>query len=294
MRAAEVSEDQEWAWLASATEEQVEEDEDCTEAADLVEAASYDLGRMVSAHLLAAKSALAQKAQARQAQMQAQAQADRAVLEQAIDDEVAARLAVNEQLDKARAVQQRLADALYAAREGASTRMQALVVMGEWQRSLAALKREAHCERLAGPHYAKTLLRMCVGRWRSAARKSRHARIDSFWEHSVIQLRSALAGHYEPKLQELQAELATAHADAAAAWQAKEDLGTQLKAAFMRGVCNLNLETSKLIGEQLPTSLLPGGDEPEPSPLQAPPRPTRPEEVLAKARRGLPQAAARP
>ena len=39
-----------------------------------------------------------------------------------------------------------------------------------------------------------------------------------------------------------------AKADAANAWRAKEELGKELKAAFMRGVCQLNLETASIMG----------------------------------------------
>lgn len=53
----------------------------------------------------------------------------------------------------------------------------------------------------------------CVGRWRTASRKFRHARIDSFWERSVVELREALQGHYEPKIAGLQAQVRDARSE---------------------------------------------------------------------------------
>jgi hypothetical protein len=170
-------------------------------------------------------------------------------LEQALDDEIGARLAVEGRLVKAQQVQANLADALHAEREDGAARLAAVKVMNEWSRSLAMMKREIYCEeRLAQPHYKRTLLRKVVGGWRTVARRLRHMRIDSFWERSVVELRTALAGHYEPKLRQMQARCEELEADAAAAWRAKDEAGAQLKAAFMRGVCQLNLETASIIG----------------------------------------------
>ena len=83
---------------------------------------------------------------------------------------------------------------------------------------------------------------------------------------------------------------------------AKDKLGDQLKTAFMRGVCQLNLETASILGPMGPAG--PDGDgsspadgsaaldELEPAPRsQTLPRPTRAEDVLAAARRGLEQVA---
>lgn len=150
-------------------------------------------------------------------------------------------------------VQHRLADALSAARESAASRTAAFSVMAEWQRSMAAVKRDAFTERICGPHYERTLLRKLVGRWRTSARKLRHARIDAFWESSVVELRGALQSHYEPKLVALEQAVLRARDDAAAAWQAKDALGQQLKAAFMRGVSQ---PTPRCAGGGLP---LPSG-----------------------------------
>jgi hypothetical protein len=250
LSASELDDDRYWAALASA-EGAIDEsgDADCQAVAALVSASASELRRLLSAHMLASKSALAQQAQARQAMTVAHATAERAAQDQALEGELTARLAVEEKLRRAQEVQGRLADALATEREAGAARLAAVQVLGEWQRSLAALRREVYCEeRLAKPHYKRTLLRRCVGQWRSAARKLRHARIDSFWERSVVELRGALAGHYEPKLTSLQAELAKAHADAAAAWRAKAEQQQELKAAFMRQVCQLNLETAQIIG----------------------------------------------
>ena len=302
LNASEVEEDFEWAALASAQFDEDLDDLDCKSVVTIVDAAAHDLGRLLSARVLSAKSELAQKAQRRQGQMQAQAAAEYTRLKAIIEGEIEAREAVQARLEKAMAVQHRLADALSSAREQGAARLAAFAVMNEWQRSLSAKKREAYCERLAGPHYLKTLLRRVYGGWRSTARMLRRARIDAFWERSVLELRAALQAHYEPKMKALQLEAAESRADAAAAWRAKDKLGDQLKAAFMRGVCQLNLETASILGPMGPAG--PDGDgsspadgsaaldelEPAPRP-QTLPRPTRAEDVLAAARRGLEQVA---
>lgn len=286
---ARMSEDTEWAVLASADEVMdVADDEDCADVRAMVEKVTADVSQLMQQKVLRAKAALAQKAQGRQAQVLAHAASERALLEQAIDDEVAARLSAEERLEKARIVQARLAEALFSAREDNRARMNAYSVMNEWQRSLAAVKRDTYGERIAPRHYAKTLLRSCLGRWRSAARKLRHARIDAFWERSVIELRGALAGFYEPKLEALEAQIHAANADAAAAWQAKDDLGVQLKAAFMRSVGNLNLETTKLLGPAEEALLASSADRPGGSAsLQPPPLPAGRNATSATARRGV-------
>jgi hypothetical protein len=75
---ADVVEDKEWAALASAAGAADEQgDEDCQLVQAAFEAAAADLKRLMSAHVMAAKSKLAQKGQARQAQVQAQADAQR-------------------------------------------------------------------------------------------------------------------------------------------------------------------------------------------------------------------------
>ena len=275
----DVATDAFFASLASAEGQDDEiTDPDCAGVVAAVDMMALELGRKLSARMLAAKSALAQKAQARQAQYQAEGEGECMRLEGVIRDEVAAREAVEVTLAKARLVQHNLADALRAARDDGADKLRAAGVLAEWKEAYAAQRREAWGERIAPKHYRKRLLRFCVGRWRTASRAHRHARIDAFWEQSIVELREALQGHYEPNLAALHADLAAAKKDAAEAWQAKEDLGVELKAAFMRQVCQLNLETASIINK---------ADSEPPVPKSAPPRPIRPEDLLANARRGL-------
>ena len=253
----------------------------------LVLAQSAQLGRALSTRMLAAKAAVAQKAQARQAQARAQGDAESSRLNDLIDDEIAARQAVEGRLEKARLQQHNLAERLHATREAGNNKVNALTTLMDWKEAHAMQKREAWGDRIAPKHYCKGLLRMCIGRWRSASRKARHVRIDAFWENSIVELREALQGHYEPRLATANATIADLRAQLAAEKQAKHDLGVELKAAFMRNVCQLNLETASIIKSQ------PKDDAENPTPNQAPPRPIRPEDLLATARRGLQQAQAR-
>lgn len=301
-------EDTEWAALASADGEDDEYgDQDCVAVVAAIDSAALELAKKLSAHMLAAKSALAQKGQARQAHTQGVAGAEQRRLVGALVHERDCRAEVERQLLKARSVQANLADALHKARESGASRLQAFAVMNDWQQAKNALKREAHCERLAPAHARKRLLRKVLGGWRSASRSLRHARIDAFWEHSCVELREALQAHYEPQLAQMRHELQKARDDgapaccraffvpplcralirlshvcvcaraAASAWQAKEDLGQELKAAFMRGVCQLNLETSTIVNDgEVPRAL--------------PPLPMRPEDLLANAQQGLERA----
>ena len=272
-------EDAEWANLASAEGIDDEfDDPDCAMAVAAVDAAALELGRVMSRRMLAAKAVLAQKAQLRQEKIQAEFDADRNHLEAQLDEAARERVRLERRLAKAFAVQANLADTLYETRESSAARMQAMAVVTEWQRSLAALKREGWAERASLKHYAHSLLRKLVGRWRSVSRQRRHGRIDGFWEGSMAELRSALQAHYEPKLAQLTADLEAARSDARDAWRAKEDLGQQLKSAFMKQVVQLNLETASIVNNE--------NGEPVPQTVQ-PPLPTRPEDLLATARRGL-------
>ena len=134
-----------FAALASAEGPADEEDDpDCAGAVAAIDAAAVEMGRALSARVLAAKSAVAQKAQARQAQMEAEAAANTARLEGLLEEEVAHREAIERRLAKSFEVQSRLADALHETREDATARIQAVASLAEWQRSLAALKREAY------------------------------------------------------------------------------------------------------------------------------------------------------
>lgn len=271
--------DAEWAALAAAggsTDEA--RDADCAKLVEAVDEFAALLGRSLSTQMLGAKSALAQRAQARQAQVLATAESEQRRLLGLLDEEIAARNALQAQLDHSRAVQQRMADALAHARESGATRLQAFAVLSDWQRMLAAQKREAFCERASARHDRRRLLRKVVCRWRTHSRALRHTRIDAFWENACVELREALQGHYEPRLAELEAKLSGARSDAADAWRAKEDLGKQLKAAFMRGVCQLNLETATILEAST--------DEPAER-AAPPPKPLTPEELLENARRGL-------
>ena len=69
----------------------------------------------------------------------------------------------------------------------------------------------------------------------------------------------------------------------------------------MRGVCQLNLETATILnGEDAielpapPAAKVKAAPDPPPVPLGAAPRPIRPEELLATAKRGLEAATRRP
>lgn len=277
-----LQEDGDWASLASASGLADEmDDADCQALVGTVEAMAAELARRISSRMLAAKSTLAQRAQMRQAQQNAIAAEEQQRLEAMLMDEAAAREEVEARLEKARRVQHRLADALATTRDDGAARLAAHTVLAEWQRSLAAIKREAHCERLAPRHYARSLLRMCVGRWRSSARKLRHMRIDQFWERSVLELRGALQAHYQPQLEALRTEVRLAREETQAAWVAKEQQGRSLKAAFMRGVCQLNLETAGILGntgnaEEEVAAALAAVEGAMPVPHGAPPRPMLP------------------
>ena len=162
-------------------------------------------------------------------------------------------------------------------RESGATRLQAFAVLSDWQRMLAAQKREAFS---SAPPRATTAAASSVRSFAGGAPTARAApHADRrLWENACVELREALQGHYEPRLAELEAKLSGARSDAADAWRAKEDLGKQLKAAFMRGVCQLNLETATILEAST--------DEPAER-AAPPPKPLTPEELLENARRGL-------
>jgi hypothetical protein len=149
------------------------DDADCKATVAAVDAAARELTTVLSATMLSAKAALAEAAREREAELQAAAAADVARLEALLGEERGARQQAEARLEKAFAVQQRLADRLHSTREQAANRLQALRVMGEWQRSLDALKREQFVERAAPRHCARVLMRKVLGGWRSASRTLR-------------------------------------------------------------------------------------------------------------------------
>ena len=242
-------EDAEWAALASASGlEDESDDADCQQVIHAVDAFATELAQSLARHMLITKSKLAQKAQARHAQYQSLFASERSQLEQRVDAEAAARRAVEQKLARAQIIQSKLADAIAAARDDAAARAAAQAVLAEWQRTLIMIKREVYCDRVATPHYYRTLMRKVIGQWRTSARKLRHVRIDQFWERSVLELRSALQAHYEPKLDQLHRDVMAARQETVAAHRAKEALGQELHAAFVRGVSQLNIETATIIG----------------------------------------------
>ncbi len=265
-------------------------DSDCTALQTAVERGTSALAAQLAAQMLAVKRNLAQRAQGRMAHAQRQAAADMAQMHSVLDAEVSAREQVEAKLERARKVQQNLGDALRQAKQDGDARLAAAAVIAEWHRGLLALKRDEYLSRAAPAHYAKTLLRKLIGRWRSASRAHRHRRIDAFWENSMEELKEAMAEHYDPRIAQLTAELEAAKADAAEAWRERDELGVQLKAAFMRGVCQLNLETASIVNR---TAAAPRPTEAAGADAENAPPQVRPEEILASAQRGLRAASAR-
>ena len=100
-----ILEDSYFAALASAEGDDELDDPDCASVVAAVDAAALELGHALSARVLAAKSTLAQKAQARQAQMQEQMHAELDRLQGHLEKEAMARMGCEARLAKAWVVQ---------------------------------------------------------------------------------------------------------------------------------------------------------------------------------------------
>ncbi|KAL1518821.1 hypothetical protein AB1Y20_003100 [Prymnesium parvum] len=243
-----VVEDAKWAAMSSASPSEAAEDEDCKAIAQQVDEYAAQLRDLVSERVLAVKRSLAREAQERIVVLQRHHAVETAALSAELDNVTVKLEDMERELGASVESQLRLASAIAEAKREAQVRLAAAAAINAWQRSIPPLKREEWAERQPEPHYRRKLFRKVLCRWRSAARKLRQTRIDTFWEGAVEDLKGGITRQYEHQLAQLQEQLMLERQRTADACRAHDALGQKLKSAFMRGVCQLNLQASKLMG----------------------------------------------
>ncbi|KAL3900914.1 MAG: hypothetical protein SGPRY_012369 [Prymnesium sp.] len=217
-------------------------DGDCEALSEEIVSSAYHVSQIVTSRLLSVKGQLTSQALQKREEMAREHAAAITSLSLELEEgsEVQSRLLRD--LSAARDLQLRLAAMAGRAKRDAEDRMMAGAVLNEWLRAIPPLRREAWAERQPNPHYRRVLFVKIISAWRSAARKERQAKIDEFWQGAVEQLKSSISQQYELQLDQLRAQLLAEKQRTEDAWRAHAALGQNLKSAFMRGVCQLNLQ----------------------------------------------------
>jgi hypothetical protein len=123
----------------------------------------------------------------------------------------------------------------------------ARTVFRQWVRHLTLARRERRFERLPEVHFGRTLFRKVLGGWRSAARAERVARVDAYWRGQVEAARTNAAAEEREQVEALQLQLAQAREQIRISAEQRDALEDELKRAFMRGVCALNMEAVSIL-----------------------------------------------
>jgi hypothetical protein len=120
-------------------------------------------------------------------------------------------------------------------------------VFRQWNRYVQLEKRERRYEQLPGKHYGKVLLRKVVCGWRSSARTDRAARTDTYWRGKCDEARTDAAVETREQLEALTLQLQQAREQIHIGAEQRDALEDELKRAFMRGVCALNMEAVSIL-----------------------------------------------
>mmetsp|Transcript_35960 Transcript_35960/g.89775 ORF Transcript_35960/g.89775 Transcript_35960/m.89775 type:complete len:288 (-) Transcript_35960:452-1315(-) len=125
-----------------------------------------------------------------------------------------------------------------------------------WTRYLLLARRERQHGTMPDQHFGKALSRKVLCAWRSAARTERIARVDYYWRGQVDEARSLAAADHREQVLSLQLQLQQAHEQINISMQERDALEDELKRAFMRGVCALNMEAVSILrhGSAVPLS----------------------------------------
>mmetsp|Transcript_22338 Transcript_22338/g.26885 ORF Transcript_22338/g.26885 Transcript_22338/m.26885 type:complete len:451 (+) Transcript_22338:231-1583(+) len=111
-----------------------------------------------------------------------------------------------------------------------------------WQVYTAFERRLKFHSRLAANKYCKTLLRHAVQSWRQGVRIQVKINTEARHAAEMQQLRDNLTNHFKDTINDLQDRLAAANSRIAQEEAMRAELEKNMKQAFMRGVCALNIE----------------------------------------------------
>jgi len=117
----------------------------------------------------------------------------------------------------------------------------------EWTRYVSLARRERRLERQPEAHFGKALGRKVISLWRSAARAERIARVDAYWRAQLDDARAFAASEQHERVESLELQLHQAREQIRIGIEQRDALEDELKRAFMRGVCALNMEAVAIL-----------------------------------------------
>lgn len=117
-----------------------------------------------------------------------------------------------------------------------------------WRESAAALRRErSDLRRAARHHDARAFARRHLRRWRNWCRRTLSARMEAAREEAVRSARAAVEADALERAASLEAELAGLRAKLALEREERAELERNMRQAFMRSACALNMEAMSIL-----------------------------------------------
>eukprot|EP00762_Andalucia_godoyi_P004367 ANDGO_08120.mRNA.1 Centrosomal protein POC5 OS=Rattus norvegicus GN=Poc5 PE=1 SV=1 len=121
-----------------------------------------------------------------------------------------------------------------------------------WKQWVAERKQRKLVGNLARAHGEQLAIRKAFSEWRSDAYLSRKERSEELWMARLDLAGTKMQKEYEEKIAGLERKLAEARAEIEVGLRHKLRLEDNLKKAFMRGVCALNMEAMSILRENSP------------------------------------------
>lgn len=177
---------------------------------------------------------------------------------EALKDDFAA---LKSSASRTQASRDKAVQAFIASREAARAARIKKQVFNEWASQAPWRRRAGWFTRYVAKAQRRMLLRPVIRAWARSVRENKLERNDAFWTEKMKESTDALHSEYEAKLTAMSQELAATRASVQAEMDVKNKYQGQLKKAFMRGVCALNLEAMSLIKAGGLPALLPGAGE---------------------------------
>jgi centrosomal protein POC5 len=117
----------------------------------------------------------------------------------------------------------------------------------KWKDCLKERKMERFSERLAEKHFSQVLLRKTLITWKENKNTQWRERVTLNCQSKAESMCKLLSERYEAQLEQLESKLRKQEVENCRLRSEREDFQSQMKEAFMRGVCALNLEAMKVL-----------------------------------------------
>ena len=117
----------------------------------------------------------------------------------------------------------------------------------KWKDCLKEKRIEKFSEKLAEKHYSQVLLRKTLMNWKDSKNTQWKERVTLNCQSKAESMCKLLSEQYESKIEKLEAKLREHELENIKLKNEREDFQFQMKEAFMRGVCALNLEAMKVL-----------------------------------------------